>query len=693
MKFKKILFLVFSLSLSLISFVNASELGGIKILQTSDKFIKNDDNEKRNRKYDENVKIYLNNSFNLSYEKIKNENNWSDFSIPSPDYFFDKYIVYEKNNQIIKIYSLRTLERNVPQDKFKVGECESLRDQLISEKFDLLNNVNAKDQQFTRVANNNKIIFKDRKIFKYRKNNNDIIHYLTCNYIIDYSDNEGEHLITNRIFEAIFLYDEFKKEENISSYKQVEKFNSNYIKNFKIWGNFNFRDYDTNEIYSLKKYRSTSFKNHQKLKELKDAKIKEKIKKEKEKQIVSEKINKFEKEIENKLILIQNKKLKLSEKINFLEKPVIDLENSFNKEIKFAEELISLVEDQQYNFKEKFRANYDDCFPKSINEFVKPYETVKAKLVLKDKTNFLNYGINYQAFNKADDKSLFYYDFVKNHTNCIVQLLIQDKYSTIDLNNIDLRFYNETGKFELKKIELNTSTKNKLFSLEEKITSLNRQLEDKVETISLEIIELENKYNSEVNIIKNQIVDIENQISNLYEKNKTLFSSSELLKPKVNNEIKPIKTTDELKKESVDPDEILKLIDKAKEDPSKEIKKNNDITQDQDKNIITSGLTLSEVDVLKAQIFGCWSIPLGLPYNENLLVKIKIELKPDGSIAKTEILDHARMNKPGQGFYKILAESALRAVKLCQPLRVPTTGYERWKTIIINFDVREMLGG
>ena len=26
------------------------------------------------------------------------------------------------------------------------------------------------------------------------------------------------------------------------------------------------------------------------------------------------------------------------------------------------------------------------------------------------------------------------------------------------------------------------------------------------------------------------------------------------------------------------------------------------------------------------------------------------------------------MNKPGQGFYKVLAESALRAVKLCQPL-------------------------
>ena len=29
------------------------------------------------------------------------------------------------------------------------------------------------------------------------------------------------------------------------------------------------------------------------------------------------------------------------------------------------------------------------------------------------------------------------------------------------------------------------------------------------------------------------------------------------------------------------------------------------------------------------------------------------------------------MNKPGQGFYKVLAESALRAVKLCQPLKLP----------------------
>ena len=143
----------------------------------------------------------------------------------------------------------------------------------------------------------------------------------------------------------------------------------------------------------------------------------------------------------------------------------------------------------------------------------------------------------------------------------------------------------------------------------------------------------------------------------------------------------------------MDLDNIAKLIDKAKEDTAEVVKKNDDITQDQERNIENTRLTLSEEDALKAQIFGCWSIPLGLPYNENLLVRIKLMLEPDGTVTKTEILDHARMNKPGQGFYKVLAESALRAVKLCQPLRVPTTGYERWKELQLNFDAREMLEG
>ena len=160
---------------------------------------------------------------------------------------------------------------------------------------------------------------------------------------------------------------------------------------------------------------------------------------------------------------------------------------------------------------------------------------------------------------------------------------------------------------------------------------------------------------------------------------------------KIDNEVKQVSEFE--KKELFDPNNIAALIDKSKVETAESIKKNNNLTQDQVKNLENQGLSLSEEDALKAQIFGCWSIPLGLPYNENLLVRIKLELKPDGSVIKSEILDHARMNRPGQGFYKVLAESALRAVKLCQPLRVPSTGYERWKELQLNFDAREMLEG
>merc|ERR1711991_26624 len=160
---------------------------------------------------------------------------------------------------------------------------------------------------------------------------------------------------------------------------------------------------------------------------------------------------------------------------------------------------------------------------------------------------------------------------------------------------------------------------------------------------------------------------------------------------KIDDEVKQVSEFE--KDELFDPNSIAALIDKSKEEFAETTNKTDKVTQDQQKNIENVGLSLSEEDALKAQFFGCWSIPLGLPYNENLLVRIKLQLNPDGTIQESEILDHARMNKPGQGFYKVLAESALRAIKLCQPLRVPTTGYERWKELQLNFDAREMLEG
>ena len=169
-----------------------------------------------------------------------------------------------------------------------------------------------------------------------------------------------------------------------------------------------------------------------------------------------------------------------------------------------------------------------------------------------------------------------------------------------------------------------------------------------------------------------------------------------IVKKKQNpEEVKPeIRQSSEFeKKEIIDTNQIAALIDKAKETEAIKQKESKKITQSSKKNSFATGLTLSQEDALRAQIFGCWSVPLGLPYDQNLLVRIKLQLKKDGTIIKSEILDHERMNRPGQKFYKVLAESALRAVRLCQPLKVPPTGYDRWKDLQLNFNPTEMLKG
>ena len=58
-----------------------------------------------------------------------------------------------------------------------------------------------------------------------------------------------------------------------------------------------------------------------------------------------------------------------------------------------------------------------------------------------------------------------------------------------------------------------------------------------------------------------------------------------------------------------------------------------------------------------------------------------------------EMLDYVKMNIPGNESYRVLAESVRRAIQLCEPLKLPTNGYARWKELILNFDARDMLGG
>jgi hypothetical protein len=107
---------------------------------------------------------------------------------------------------------------------------------------------------------------------------------------------------------------------------------------------------------------------------------------------------------------------------------------------------------------------------------------------------------------------------------------------------------------------------------------------------------------------------------------------------------------------------------------------------------IGNRLTISEVDAIRYQIEQCWNVPAGARDARDLVIKIRINLKPDGSLkGPPVILDRDRMD---DGFFRAAAESARRAVQRCTPLKnLPTSKYDRWQEITLTFNPRDMLGG
>jgi hypothetical protein len=107
---------------------------------------------------------------------------------------------------------------------------------------------------------------------------------------------------------------------------------------------------------------------------------------------------------------------------------------------------------------------------------------------------------------------------------------------------------------------------------------------------------------------------------------------------------------------------------------------------------IDDQLTMSEIDAIRRQYIDCWSPPAGARNARDLVVTIRIELNPDGSVRRA---DYADMSQMGDPFYRAAAESALRAVlnPRCNPLKnLPVKKYDVWKSVIIDFNPRDMLG-
>ncbi len=102
-------------------------------------------------------------------------------------------------------------------------------------------------------------------------------------------------------------------------------------------------------------------------------------------------------------------------------------------------------------------------------------------------------------------------------------------------------------------------------------------------------------------------------------------------------------------------------------------------------------LTISERDLIATQLTKCWNVDAGKEYIENKIIEIRTKVNKDGSVREVKIL-----NKPTDAVYRSVAESAERAVWICDkkgtesPFKILAEKYadhyNDWQDITLRFN-------
>jgi outer membrane biosynthesis protein TonB len=163
---------------------------------------------------------------------------------------------------------------------------------------------------------------------------------------------------------------------------------------------------------------------------------------------------------------------------------------------------------------------------------------------------------------------------------------------------------------------------------------------------------------------------------------------------------KPVEKPKEKEAEKPKPDEFAALLNKlkqeAKTDQSKEAKDKTNAEENKTRSEAaydeSMPLSISEKDVIRSQFLVCWTMPAGAKDAHTLAVRVKIQLQPDGAVLTATIASDQMGRYNSDAFFKAAADSALRAVHKCSPLKnLPPDKYGSWREMELNFDPADLL--
>jgi hypothetical protein len=101
-------------------------------------------------------------------------------------------------------------------------------------------------------------------------------------------------------------------------------------------------------------------------------------------------------------------------------------------------------------------------------------------------------------------------------------------------------------------------------------------------------------------------------------------------------------------------------------------------------------LSPSELDPLRARLTQLWTIPAGAKDPQELIVQVRVKLKPDGMLATPPMV----LTNGKSPLFVAARDSAIRALFRGQPYdMLKPEHYEQWKEIEITFDPRDKAKG
>jgi outer membrane biosynthesis protein TonB len=102
-------------------------------------------------------------------------------------------------------------------------------------------------------------------------------------------------------------------------------------------------------------------------------------------------------------------------------------------------------------------------------------------------------------------------------------------------------------------------------------------------------------------------------------------------------------------------------------------------------------VSVNEIDLVRQQITRCWIVPAGAKDARDLVIEISVQMNRDGTVRQAEL--RGGSGSMSDTFYRTAAESALRAVlnPRCQPFKLPVKKFDRWKTMTLSFNPRDIL--